>query len=929
MKRPMDERISILFVEDSETDAQLVLHHLESEGLRVECHRVESAEQMSGALQAQHWDIILCDYQLPDFEAPEALALLKASRLDVPLIVISGAVSEDVAVAVMKAGAQDYIPKNNLRRLVPAVEREYLEVRRRRERAEVEIRAGAIMDAAQDAIIMMDPAGLISFWNPAAEQILGYSAQEAIGRNLHSLLAPPRYRDAFHAAFPGFQRTGEGAAVAKILELHALHKSGREITISLGLSTLRLNNSWYGIGIIRDITEHRLAEDRLRTLSRGIEFTPASIVITDPRGNIEYVNRKFLDVTGYETSEVLGRNPRVLKSGETTPDEYTRLWTTITTGRTWYGEFHNRRKNGELYWENAIISPIYDTQGKITHFIAVKEDITEKKKTEDALRESEERYRAIIEQSSEGIYLVDIATRKIIQANPRCSSLLGYHDDEILGVSVYDIVDSSPESIDQRIDSIVRNREILSGERTYKRKNGSTLTVRISSTAVSYANRSTLCTIFDDITEQKRQVESLKESEERFRLISENVADIILFFETSGECLYASPSVSTLGRDPGDLPGHSLYALIHPDDRTRATEEIARLVATSSLRATAFRLSTSNGEWREMEASLSLLVSDAHCRVLAVLRDVSERRHHERSQEALLKELREKNVAIEEALARLTRMQEGLVRSEKMASLGQLTAGIAHEINNPLAFVSSNLNRFATYYGDVRSLLQQWKDAVVISPIQGVSPSTITLLQKNTDLIDLAFVDQDFSELMDQTRKGITRIKKIVEQLRGFAHLTKGEFALSNINQIIEETIALVWNELKYKVTVTRHYGEIPPVECSTGELQQVFVNLLVNAAHAILEKGTVTVTTQSEPPDVVITIADTGQGIPGEHLNRIFDPFFTTKPVGKGTGLGLWIVSTILQKHRGSIVVTSCVGKGSTFTIHLPVHHGEAPKHS
>jgi PAS domain S-box-containing protein len=670
--------------------------------------------------------------------------------------------------------------------------------------------------------------------------------------------------------------------------------------------------------------EHQQGEDQRGTLSRGIEFAPVSVVITDPQGNIEYVNRKFVEVTGYRPDEVRGKNQRVLKSGETSADEYALLWSTITRGGTWHGEFHNRRKNGELYWENAFISPVYDDRGRITQFIAFKEDIAEKKKIQDALRESEERYRAIIDQSSEGVYLIDIETRKIIQANPKCSRLLGYDHGEIIGVSVYDIVAGPRESIDRRIDELVRNREVLTGERTYKRKNGSPLTVRVSSTIVSYANRSALCTVFDDVTEQKRQVESLKESEERFRLISENVADIILLFEPTGKCIYASPSLVTLGHNSDEMKDRSVFALIHPDDREGTAQQIAQLEETFAHRTTAIRLSTRDGEWKEMEASLSLLISDAGYRVVAVVRDVSERKEHERRQEALLAELTNKNREVEEALERLTRMQEGLVQSEKMASLGKLTAGIAHEINNPLAFVSSNLNRFREYFADVRSLLERWKEAAVASPAKGFSPAVLAELQKETDRVDLAFIDQDFTELMDHTRKGVERIKRIVEQLRGFAHITRTGFALANINQTMEETVNLVWNELKFKVTVEKRFGDIPPIECDAGELQQVFVNILINAAHAIPEKGTITITTRSEGTEVVIAISDSGQGIPDEHLKRIFDPFFTTKPAGKGTGLGLWIVSTIIQKHQGHIGVVSSVGKGATFTIRLPVHHGE-----
>lgn len=920
----MDQSIAILLVEDSELDAALLLRNIEKAGFSVVSRRVDTIDEMRAALYDSRWDIILSDYVLPTCDAPSALEALKMTGMDIPFIVVSGVVADDVAIATMRLGAQDYIPKTDFGRLVPAIQREISEARRRRQYAVLEVRAGAIMEAAQEAIIMMDPAGLITFWNPASERILGYPAREALGQDLHRLLAPAAYHAAFKQALPRFQRTGEGEVLAGTRDLSAVRKDGTQITVSLSLSSVALNGGWYAIGIIQDVTEQRRSEEQLRVLSRGIDFSPASIVITDPHGNIVYVNRKFVEVSGYAASDVMGQNPRILKSNDKSQAEYGMLWSTISGGGTWFGEFHNRKKNGELYWETASISPVYDAHGQITHYIAVKEDITQRKQIQDALTESEERYRAIFDQSVEGIYLVDIETRKVVQANQTCSGLLGYDDGELVGRSIYDIVAGPREGIDERICALIKDRTIMQSDRTYLRKDGPPFPVRASATVVTFANRSAICTVFNDVTEQKQQVETLKESEERFRLISENVADIIILFETTGECVYASPSVSALGHDPSTLIGRSIFSLIHPEDYARTMDEITRLATSFRPCGTAFRFATTVGDWRAMEAALSLLVSHAGYRIVAVLRDVSARLEHERQQELLMEELQEKNTAVHEAMERLKRMQEGLVQSEKMASLGQLTAGIAHEINNPLAFVSSSVNRFGEYYGELRTLFEQWKNAIEASPAEPLTQDVRTVLQASFEHADLAFLDKDFQELVEHTRKGLSRIKRIVEQLRGFAHISRTDFASTDINQTIEETINLVWNELKYKVNIQKQYGTIPPVECNAGELQQVFVNLLVNASHAIEEKGTITITTQPEGDGVTIMITDTGGGIPEEHLHRIFDPFFTTKAVGRGTGLGLWIVSTIIQKHRGEITVSSEVGQGTTFTIYLPVQHAQ-----
>jgi two-component system NtrC family sensor kinase len=189
---------------------------------------------------------------------------------------------------------------------------------------------------------------------------------------------------------------------------------------------------------------------------------------------------------------------------------------------------------------------------------------------------------------------------------------------------------------------------------------------------------------------------------------------------------------------------------------------------------------------------------------------------------------------------------------------------------------------------------------------------------------DLTFAIQDFHQLMTHTKDGAERIKRIVEQLRGFSHLSGSDFSAANINEALEDTLTMVWNELKYKATIKKNYGELPPVNCMIGEIKQVFVNLLVNAAHAIPNSGEIILTTLRDSEDIVIKISDTGCGIPQKNINRIFDPFFTTKEVGKGTGLGLWISATIINKHKGTLTVESTVGVGTTFIIRLPIDQEE-----
>jgi signal transduction histidine kinase len=255
-----------------------------------------------------------------------------------------------------------------------------------------------------------------------------------------------------------------------------------------------------------------------------------------------------------------------------------------------------------------------------------------------------------------------------------------------------------------------------------------------------------------------------------------------------------------------------------------------------------------------------------------------------------------------------------------MASLGQLSAGIAHEINNPLAFVSSNINRLNEYFRDVIELLGKWQN--IKSTLPNISDFNMMLqeIDEFSERIELDFILQDFDRMMISIQDGNQRIKKIVEGMRGFTHLSDSSLAGANINQAIEDTLTIVWNEIKYKATIEKNYGDFSPVTCNIVEIKQVLVNLLVNAAQAIEEKGVIKVSTNVSDGYLYIKIEDSGSGIPEEKIKRIFDPFFTTKPVGKGTGLGLWISSSIIEKHSGTITVESKVGTGSLFIVKLPV---------
>lgn len=285
-------------------------------------------------------------------------------------------------------------------------------------------------------------------------------------------------------------------------------------------------------------------------------------------------------------------------------------------------------------------------------------------------------------------------------------------------------------------------------------------------------------------------------------------------------------------------------------------------------------------------------------------------------------ELTERNQILErerdEQRALIRKLEEAhnqLLQSEKLASIGQLAAGVAHEINNPIGYVSSNLRTLGAYVDDLLKVLDAAANAEML-------PASRSQFDACCQELDLDFLRKDLVAMLGESHEGIDRVRRIVQDLKDFSHADEGTFAWADLHHGLDSTLNIVANEIKYKADIVREYGELPQIECAISQLNQVFMNLLVNAAQAMPaeKRGCITIRTRHESEHVIVEIADDGDGISPENLKRIFDPFFTTKPVGKGTGLGLSLSYGIAEKHHGSISVTSTLGMGTCFRIELPV---------
>ena len=317
-----------------------------------------------------------------------------------------------------------------------------------------------------------------------------------------------------------------------------------------------------------------------------------------------------------------------------------------------------------------------------------------------------------------------------------------------------------------------------------------------------------------------------------------------------------------------------------------------------------------------IERSLELMSKELTERNTQLRNELAERNS---AQQALLKEKAEQSALIK----KLEEAHNQLLQSEKMASIGQLAAGVAHEINNPIGFVNSNCGTMRGYVLGMLELI-----AIFEAEENVLNEESRQRIKAAKERIDLSYLREDILDLLKETADGVYRVRKIVQDLKDFSHPDDGQWQRADLHHCLDSTINIVHNEVKYVADVVTYYGAIPEVECLPFQLNQVFLNLLMNASQAVKSerRGTITIRTGVVQDETVfIEIEDDGKGIEPENLKRIFDPFFTTKSVGKGTGLGLSVSYGIISKHNGEIEVQSRPGLGTTFRVLLPVSRKDA----
>ena len=627
--------------------------------------------------------------------------------------------------------------------------------------------------------------------------------------------------------------------------------------------------------VIRYAIERQRTEVQLRWLTLAVDQSPASVFITDPSGTIQYVNHKFTEITGYSAAEAIGQTPRLLKSGLTPPEYYRALWSTIQAGSTWRAEIQNRRKNGQLYWDAVTISPIRDARGAITRFLAVQEDITDRKRTEQALRERDERFQQLADNINEVFFVQDIQFRETLYISPAYEKVWGRTCQSLYDQPRSFLDPVPPEDRVRLIASIARNQQGEDGgdvDFRVVRPDGDIRWMLAHAVPVRNAQGEVyrIAGVALDITERRRAEEALRANEQRLRTLFETVHLLVLGLDVQGDVEYVNPFFLELtGYTRDEVIGRRWFEFVPNTQRGPMEGVFGELVEREAHAHYENPIVTKKGEER-LIAWNNNVRRDAQGRptgTLSIGEDITERQ----------------------------RLEQQLRQAQKMEAIGRLAGGVAHDFNNVLTAIFG--------YTDLMS-----EDLPPDSPLQ-----------------------RDVAEV----RKAAQRAAGLTRQLLAFSRQQVLEPVVLNANDLIEDFEKMlgrmIGEDVELRLALARDLGN---VRADPGQVQQVLMNLVVNARDAMPTGGKLVIETAnadlSQPyvelhqpvvpgQYVMLAVTDTGVGMSADIKIRIFEPFFTTKEKGKGTGLGLSTVYGIVKQSGGYVWVYSEPGRGTTFKIYLP----------
>jgi PAS domain S-box-containing protein len=474
----------------------------------------------------------------------------------------------------------------------------------------------------------------------------------------------------------------------------------------------------------------------------------------------------------------------------------------------------------------------------------------------------------------------------VLYANDRLAALLELTVAELIGSKTPDLY-ADPAERKVLLAELEKKGRVMDYELRLKDFGGRERWALISVAVAKLRGETVLVSGMNEITERKRAEQALARSEQKFRSLVENANDLIYMLTPDGIFSYASPNwPDILGQEVSEILGKSFAPLIHPDDLQSCYDFLASVVETGEKQSgIEYRVRHKDGSWRWHTSNASCLKdSDGNVEwFLGIARDITDKKQAQKELEDTLRELRA--------------TQAQLLQAEKMAALSSLVAGISHELNSPIGAIHS---------------------------VQSTLDLAVTKLEKELSRTESEACRSALEVILDADQviaEGAARVTEILRRLRNFARLDEAELKRADLHEGIENTLAFLQNELVGRIEVVRDYGNVPPIQCYPAKLNQVFLNLLTNAAQAIEGKGTITISTFIDGEFAAVAIQDTGPGIDEEHLATLFDPGFSLKGPRVGAGLGLPICYQILQQHGGSIVAESRPGEGSVFTIKVPLN--------
>ena len=765
-------------------------------------------------------------------------------------------------------------------------------------------------------------------FNKAGQELLGYSLADLAGKNDYDFF-PKELADHFTE---NDRKVLRGTEVVDIPEEPVQTRDQGERILHTKKIPIFDNTGQvaYLLGISEDITERKRTQELLLESKRFLQSTlnalSSHIAILDEHGTIIEVNaawHRFARENGFTGNHGVGDNYlHVCKSADGSCSEEA---SPVAIG------IHNvmTGKSKEFYLEYPCHSPQEERWFivRATRFggtgpvrvVVAHENITERMASEAQIERLRAEHAVVLNSLGEGVHWVGVDGR-IKFENPAAAKMLGYEIDELVGQPAHDIMhhkraDGSAYPISEcgiyatLRDGVVRRVT----DEVFWRKDGTCFAVEYVCTPVyEKSGRSGgSVVIFADISQRIQAEQELRAREEAFRALADNVPDAVARIDQNLHFVYGNRALlRETGKEPGAFLGKTADELKLPGSE-QWRKELVRVFKTGKARSYEFQWSAPKGVCCLESRLVPEYSSTGEVEfVLTVTRDVTEQKNAEKERQMMELQLRQ---------------------AQKLEAVGQLAAGIAHEINTPTQYVGDNTRFLKDAFNNIISLLRSHGELLTAAQQNSITPELLERAEETLMASDVEYLFQQIPLAIQETLEGVERVTKIVRAMKEFSHPGGKEKTAADLNKAIESTTTVARNEWKYVADLKLDLDpNLPLVPCFIGEFNQVILNLVVNAAHAISDvvkqhpdtKGTITIQTQPDGDSVVVRVSDTGTGIAEAHRRRIFEPFFTTKDVGKGSGQGLTIVyGTIVKKHGGAVTFETEVGKGTTFIIRLPIH--------